>query len=732
MPEPDEAEEVQLNPAELRIDTFRASGAGGQHVNKTDSAIRITHLPTGHRRRVPGRPQRSTATRPRRWRCCWRGCATRSAASARPRRPRTRKSLIGSGDRSDRIRTYNFPQGRLTDHRINLTLYKLGQIMDGDLDDVVAALQGRARRRAAGRSSRPARALSARRADRAGARPRASSASTRLDAQLLLAHRARRSRAPGCSRTTTTPLRRRRRRRLRGRLARRAAGVPLAYLVGRARVPRPGAAASRPTCWCRGPTPRSWSTGRWSCCRPGRARRAWSTWAPAAARSRWPSSTRCPAAGVHRHRRQRRRAGGGARQRRSARAWPSSSLHGDWWQRCAGRRFDLALSQPAVHRRRRPASAGAAPRAARRADARRRRPRRRCAAIVAGAPAHLAPGGWLLLEHGCDQADAVRGLLRRRRLRRRRARAATSAGRPRCTGGRWPATPLTARHAGRAAGLERRATRARRARCVQRRIVRGAVRNTLAWRHRIGRSRRCRTAQQRSMHGSLALSLRRLRGRCGLRQHGLRRREADGLAATGTSRACAVQTARCTLALSTLARGRRRAARSAGVAARRLLLRRARLAGHVSGGLRATSGVLLGASPARRAGLGAPDARSHWADRARRCLGAERRRAAGTLPYLGLGYSGASLRGALALSAPTSAWSPTARRPRVGRAAAAATQALDDAAARAAPGAGAAAGRVATPSERRARAASGLRRAGRRPGLSHNLRPFDNRQRRPP
>jgi len=140
MPEPDEAEEVQLNPADLRIDTFRASGAGGQHVNKTDSAIRITHLPTGlvaecqddrsqHRNKAKAMAVLVARLREK----------ERSERAAKE--AATRKGLIGSGDRSDRIRTYNFPQGRLTDHRINLTLYKLGQIMEGDLGDVVAALQ---------------------------------------------------------------------------------------------------------------------------------------------------------------------------------------------------------------------------------------------------------------------------------------------------------------------------------------------------------------------------------------------------------------------------------------------------------------------------------------------------------------------------------------------------------------------------------------------------------------
>ena len=140
LPEPDETTEITLNPADLRIDTFRASGAGGQHVNKTDSAIRVTHLPTGlvaecqddrsqHRNKAKALAVLQARLRDRER-------AERDAKEAA-----TRKSLVGSGDRSDRIRTYNVPQGRLTDHRINLTLYKLGAILDGDLGDVVAALQ---------------------------------------------------------------------------------------------------------------------------------------------------------------------------------------------------------------------------------------------------------------------------------------------------------------------------------------------------------------------------------------------------------------------------------------------------------------------------------------------------------------------------------------------------------------------------------------------------------------
>ena len=141
MPEPDEADEVTLNPAELRIDTFRASGAGGQHVNKTDSAIRITHLPTGlvaecqddrsqHRNKAKAMAVLAARLK------------EKDRIERAAREAATRKGLIGSGDRSDRIRTYNFPQGRLTDHRINLTLYRLQAVLDGDLDEVIAALQG--------------------------------------------------------------------------------------------------------------------------------------------------------------------------------------------------------------------------------------------------------------------------------------------------------------------------------------------------------------------------------------------------------------------------------------------------------------------------------------------------------------------------------------------------------------------------------------------------------------
>ena len=140
MPEPDETLAVQLNPSELRIDTYRASGAGGQHINKTDSAVRVTHLPTGITAECQdGRSQHSNKAKALQVLTARLQEKDRSERAAKE--AATRKGLIGSGDRSDRIRTYNFPQGRLTDHRINLTLYKLLQVMEGDLGDVIHALQ---------------------------------------------------------------------------------------------------------------------------------------------------------------------------------------------------------------------------------------------------------------------------------------------------------------------------------------------------------------------------------------------------------------------------------------------------------------------------------------------------------------------------------------------------------------------------------------------------------------
>lgn len=139
LPEADALEDVQINAADLRIDTFRASGAGGQHVNKTDSAVRVTHLPTGlvvecqddrsqHKNRA--RAMSILAAR----------LNDMQRREAQAKEAAERKSMIGSGDRSERVRTYNYPQGRMTDHRINLTLYKLDSLMEGDLTELMDAL----------------------------------------------------------------------------------------------------------------------------------------------------------------------------------------------------------------------------------------------------------------------------------------------------------------------------------------------------------------------------------------------------------------------------------------------------------------------------------------------------------------------------------------------------------------------------------------------------------------
>lgn len=139
LPELDDVEDVEINPADLRIDTFRASGAGGQHVNKTDSAIRITHLPTGMvvecQDERSQHKNRSRAMSLLKARLKAQEQEKREAAQARER-----KLQVGTGDRSERIRTYNFPQGRVTDHRINLTLYQIDSIIDGRLDELIEPL----------------------------------------------------------------------------------------------------------------------------------------------------------------------------------------------------------------------------------------------------------------------------------------------------------------------------------------------------------------------------------------------------------------------------------------------------------------------------------------------------------------------------------------------------------------------------------------------------------------
>ncbi|TEA79213.1 peptide chain release factor 1 [Allopusillimonas ginsengisoli] len=139
LPEADEQSDIVINSNDLRIDTFRASGAGGQHINKTDSAVRITHIPTGlvvecqddrSQHRNKDKAMQVLAAR----------LKDKQQQEVHDKEAAQRKSLVGSGDRSERIRTYNYPQGRVTDHRINLTLYKLGYIMEGDLDELTGAL----------------------------------------------------------------------------------------------------------------------------------------------------------------------------------------------------------------------------------------------------------------------------------------------------------------------------------------------------------------------------------------------------------------------------------------------------------------------------------------------------------------------------------------------------------------------------------------------------------------
>ena len=139
MPEADDATAIAINPADVRVDTFRASGAGGQHINKTDSAVRLTHIPTGIVVECQdGRSQHKNKEQA--WRVLAARIKDKQTREQNAREAAERKSLIGSGDRSERIRTYNFPQGRVTDHRINLTLYKIDFIMDGDLSELTDAL----------------------------------------------------------------------------------------------------------------------------------------------------------------------------------------------------------------------------------------------------------------------------------------------------------------------------------------------------------------------------------------------------------------------------------------------------------------------------------------------------------------------------------------------------------------------------------------------------------------
>jgi peptide chain release factor 1 len=139
MPEVEEVDEIKIRPEDLRIDTYRASGAGGQHVNRTDSAIRITHLPSGVV--VECQDERSQhKNRARAMSVLQAKLLKAERDKQQAEQAATRRSLIGTGDRSERIRTYNFPQGRMTDHRINLTLYQLSDIINGSLDAVIDPL----------------------------------------------------------------------------------------------------------------------------------------------------------------------------------------------------------------------------------------------------------------------------------------------------------------------------------------------------------------------------------------------------------------------------------------------------------------------------------------------------------------------------------------------------------------------------------------------------------------
>jgi peptide chain release factor 1 len=139
LPEPDEQQAIEINPADLRVDTYRSSGAGGQHVNKTDSAVRITHLPTGI---VVECQEERSQHKNRAKAMAWLSAKLNDQqdAAAHKEMSDTRRLLVGSGDRSERIRTYNFPQGRVTDHRINLTLYSLGEVVNGDVQQVIDPL----------------------------------------------------------------------------------------------------------------------------------------------------------------------------------------------------------------------------------------------------------------------------------------------------------------------------------------------------------------------------------------------------------------------------------------------------------------------------------------------------------------------------------------------------------------------------------------------------------------